>query len=94
MVRLLVSRECLPLHVLHHDGFGDAVMDASVVFVEEILDEAEAALKGGSAIAKCALDGLPRQGGYGRYVARCREQIRAFRLIPFRHVRSFRQKDR
>ena len=59
MVRLVVSRECLPLHILHHNGLGDAVVDAGVVFVEEILDEAEAALKGGSAIAECALDGLP-----------------------------------
>ena len=59
MVRLLVSRECLWFHVLHNDGFGDAVMDAGVVLVEEILDEAEATLEGGRAIAECALDGLP-----------------------------------
>ena len=47
--------------VENDDGFGEAIVGALVVGVEEVLDEAEAAFEGGGAVAEGALDGLPKR---------------------------------
>jgi len=41
------------------DGFGETVVGALVVGIEEVLQEAEAALKGRGTVTEGALDGLP-----------------------------------
>jgi len=47
--------------VLHDDGFGDAVMHALAVDVDEVLDESEAAFEGRGSVAESTLDGLPER---------------------------------
>ncbi len=42
-----------------HDRFGEAVLGAAAVGMDEELEEAEAELEDGGAIAEGALDGVP-----------------------------------
>lgn len=51
----------LRARVFHHDRLGDAVVDAAVVEVDAVLDEAESAFESGGTVAEGALHGLPER---------------------------------